>query len=215
MLLHIFSDQLGDGILTWLDDILGYAEDEAALLTLLDKVLARCESYGLKLHAKKCTFFSTEVKWGGRIISAQGVKHCPERVQGLVDMQLPRTGAGLQQFLCAVNWMRQSIPEYTRISAVLYDALGLAAKVGGSRKKKMLANVDLVDVAWGAQETAGFEDVRQALLRMVPLAYPSPSSEVCLYSDASQDFWGAVVTHWSRTKSNCLWRSNITSRLVF
>ncbi|KAE9073862.1 hypothetical protein PF010_g24905 [Phytophthora fragariae] len=102
-------------------------------------------------------------------------------------MQLPRTGADLQQFLCAANWMRQSIPEYTRISAVLYDALERAAKVSGSRKKKMLAKVNLVDAAWGAQETAGFEDVRQALLRMAPLAHSSPSSEVCFYSDASQD----------------------------
>ncbi|KAE8907530.1 hypothetical protein PF005_g17564 [Phytophthora fragariae] len=100
-------------------------------------------------------------------------------------MQLPQTGADLQQFLCASNWMRQSIPEYTRISAVLYDALERAAKVSGSRKKKILGKINLVDVAWGAQETAGFEDVRQALLRMVPLAHPSPSSEVCLYSDAS------------------------------
>ncbi|GMF22827.1 unnamed protein product [Phytophthora fragariaefolia] len=109
-------------------------------------------------------------------------------------MQLPRTRADLQQFLCAVNWMRQSIPEYTRISAVLYDALERAAIVSGSRKKKMLAKVDLVDVSWGAQETAGFVDIRQALLRMVPLTHSSPSSEVCLYSDANQDFWGAVVT---------------------
>ncbi|KAE8992472.1 hypothetical protein PR001_g20930 [Phytophthora rubi] len=72
---EIFGDLLGDGILAWLDDILGYAENEEALLVLLDKVLARCESYGLKLHAKKCAFFATEVKWCGRIISAQGAQN--------------------------------------------------------------------------------------------------------------------------------------------
>jgi hypothetical protein len=103
-----FGDLIGDGILAWLDDILGYAEDEEALLTLLDKVLSRCESYGLKLHAKKCALFVTEVKWSGRIISTHGVKHCPERMQGLVEMQLPRTGVDLKQFLCAANWIRQS-----------------------------------------------------------------------------------------------------------
>lgn len=48
---EIFSDLLGNGILAWLDDILGYAESEEALLHLLDQVLARCEAYGLKLHA--------------------------------------------------------------------------------------------------------------------------------------------------------------------
>jgi hypothetical protein len=54
----------------------------------------------------------------------------------------------------------------------------------------MLAKVHLANVAWGAQEVAAFNDVRQALLQMVPLAHPSPPSK----SVCSQDFWGAVVT---------------------
>ncbi|KAE9329883.1 hypothetical protein PF008_g15840 [Phytophthora fragariae] len=76
---EIFGDLLGNGILCWLDDILGYAADATALMELLDKVLARCEKYGLKLHAKKCQFFATDVKWCGKLISTQKVRHCPER----------------------------------------------------------------------------------------------------------------------------------------
>ncbi|GMF21195.1 unnamed protein product [Phytophthora fragariaefolia] len=93
---EIFGDLLGNGILCWLDDILGYAADTTALMELLDKGLARCEEYGLKLHAKKCRFFATEVKWCGKLISAQGVRHCPERVDGLIDTPLPRTAGELQ-----------------------------------------------------------------------------------------------------------------------
>ncbi|KAE9339727.1 hypothetical protein PF008_g11435 [Phytophthora fragariae] len=29
---------------------------------------------------------------------------------------------------------------------------------------------------------------------MVPLAHPDASKEVCLYCDASQEFWGAICT---------------------
>jgi hypothetical protein len=181
-------------MLAWLDDILGYTESEEALLEVLDKVLERCAAYGLKLHAKKCQFFATEVNWCGRIISAAGVKHCPERVQSLVEMHLPQTAGDLQQYLCAASWMRQSIPEYTRITSCLYDALGRAAKLVGSHKKTPLAKVCLEDVSWGDDEIAGFEDVGTALLVMVPLAHPSPTADVCLYIDASQDFSGAVVT---------------------
>ncbi|GMF20223.1 unnamed protein product [Phytophthora fragariaefolia] len=107
-----FGDLLGNGILAWLDDILGYAESEDELPQQLDQVLARCEAYGLKLHAKKCDFFDIEVKWCGKMVSAAGVRHCPDRVQGLVDMQPPQTAGEQQQYLCAVNWMRQSIPAY-------------------------------------------------------------------------------------------------------
>jgi len=191
---EIFGDLLGDCMLAWLDDILGYAETEDGLLEVLEKVLDWCARFGLKLHAKKCTFFPTEVKWFGRIISADGVRHCPERVQGLVDMKQPRTAGELQQFVCAANWMRQSIPDYSRISDALYKVLERAAKVAGSRKKIHLTKVLLEDVAWGDTEIASFDGVRAALLKMVPLSHPSPTTDVCVYTDASKDFWGAAVT---------------------
>lgn len=142
---------------------------------------------------KKCQIFATEVKWCGRIISAEGVKHCPDRVQGLIDMQPPQTAAELQQYLCATNWMRQSTQEYTRIAAPLYSTLERAAKIAGSRKNK-LVKVRLSDAEWSDKDVATFGDVRRALLKMVPLDYPKPTTELCLHTDASQDFLGAVVT---------------------
>ncbi|KAE9083679.1 hypothetical protein PF006_g26638 [Phytophthora fragariae] len=191
---EIFGDRLGNGILAWLDDILGYAESEDELLQLLDQVLVRCEAYGLKLHAKKCEFFEIEVKWCGKMVSAAGVRHCPDRGQGLVEMQPPQTAGDLQQFLCAMNWMRQSIPEYNRLTAGLYAVLEEAMKTAGSRKKVKLAKFPLDQISWGDPQLADLAAVKAALLKMVPLAHPSPTAAVCLYTDASQDSWGAVAT---------------------
>ncbi|KAJ0392197.1 hypothetical protein ATCC90586_010566 [Pythium insidiosum] len=191
---EIFGDLLGHGVLCWLDDILGYAKDEEALLDLLEAVLRRSAKYGLKLHAKKCVFFAREVKWCGKVVSAEGVRHCPERIQGLVDMPLPGTAADLQQFLCAVNWMRQSLPRFNELTAGLYQLLEAAMTAAASRKKAQLARIRLNDVGWTEQHRVQLDAVRQALLGMVPLAHPSPTADVCLYTDASQDYWGAVVT---------------------
>ncbi|GMF49472.1 unnamed protein product [Phytophthora fragariaefolia] len=93
---EIFGDLLGNGILEWLDHILGYADFGNELLQLLDQVLARCEACELKLHAKKCDFFEIEVKWCGKMVPAVGVRHCPDRVQGLVEMQPPQMAGYLQ-----------------------------------------------------------------------------------------------------------------------
>ncbi|GMF60741.1 unnamed protein product [Phytophthora fragariaefolia] len=102
---EIFGDLIGNGIYCWLDDIPGDAKDAESLMVLLDQVLERCEKYGLKLHATKCRFYATQIQWCGKKISANGVRHCPDRIQGLGDMPMPRTAADLQQFLCAENWM--------------------------------------------------------------------------------------------------------------
>lgn len=114
----VFGDYLYHGVMCWLDDILGYDSSESGLLKLLERVLRRCAEYGLKLHPKKCSFFTRKVKWCGRMISGEGISHCPERIAGLVDMPMPATAADLQQFLCAVNWMRTSIPDYAKRTKV-------------------------------------------------------------------------------------------------
>ncbi|KAF0707227.1 hypothetical protein AaE_013712 [Aphanomyces astaci] len=106
---ELFGDMLMHGLLGWLDDLLGYAENTDDLLRLLRQVLTVCQTYGLKLHPGKCTFFTTKTVWCGKEISADGVAHAPGRVQGLCDLEPPQTAADLQQFLCATNWMRANI----------------------------------------------------------------------------------------------------------
>ena len=132
----IFGDMLYEDLLAWLDDALGYSETQEGLMVTLERLLARCREYGLKLHPDKCCFYDVQAKWCGKIISAAGVAHCPERVAGLVDMQTPTNAGELQQFLCAVNWMRANIPEYAEKTSVLYKVLEDAMKVAQSRKKK-------------------------------------------------------------------------------
>ncbi|ETV94752.1 hypothetical protein H310_11714 [Aphanomyces invadans] len=58
----IFKDVLYRGVLAWLDDILGYASTEDALLDILDRGLQACASSDLKLHPNKCSFFLKRAK---------------------------------------------------------------------------------------------------------------------------------------------------------
>ena len=99
----VFGDLMYEKLLAWLDDMLGFAPTPLELMNVLDAVLKRCEAFGLKLHPGKCQFYVTRAKWCGKMISADGIAHCPDRVAGLVNMQMPTTGGDLQQLLCAVN----------------------------------------------------------------------------------------------------------------
>ncbi|GMF40580.1 unnamed protein product [Phytophthora fragariaefolia] len=125
-------------VLVWLDDVLGFAKSPEGLLDVLEAFLQRCEQFGLKLHPRKCHFFMQKASWCGNVISADGVAHSPERVQGLVEMASPRTAGNLQHFLCAVGWMRQNIPQLTALTSDLHVLLDIAAKSVGSRKKTKL-----------------------------------------------------------------------------
>ncbi|KAH9128004.1 hypothetical protein LEN26_009174 [Aphanomyces euteiches] len=163
---------------SWLDDILGYSPTVDGLLDVLES----------------CSFYMTTAKWCGELISAKGISHCPERIAGLSDLATPRTAAQLQQFLCAANWMRASLPMYTALVDPLMRILDVAAKSVASRKQRKLEKVFLADFGWSDVHTRCFANIKAALSAMVPLGHPSASDIVCLFADASNDFWGSIVT---------------------
>ena len=183
-----------DRILQWLDDLLGHASTVKELLELLRQFFAICKEFGMKLHAKKCQFFKKEVVWCGRLISGDGIKYDPRNLSGLISMQPPTNGAELQQFVCASNWMRQCIPEFTRIIAPLHELLELVYKTANSRTKRRAARISLSSTNWGDMEQQSFDDVKNALLHTCKLAHPDPKKALCLFTDASDAHWSAFLT---------------------
>ncbi len=190
----IMAPVLNNGVKVWLDDVLGYARNEEELLDRLEQVLKRCAQFGLKLHPEKCNFFKKSVKWCGRVISASGMTHCPIRIEGLVAMELPTTAAELQQFMCACNWMRASIPRYNELVHELSKLLEVCMSKCGSRKKTKLDKVELKDLGWTKVHEEAIAGLKKALVDMIPMAHPNDESDVCVYTDASQDHWGAIIT---------------------
>ncbi|KAH9097760.1 hypothetical protein Ae201684P_001236 [Aphanomyces euteiches] len=174
----MFGEVRFRGSLAWLDDLLGSAKTVASLFDLLDQ----------------CHFYLAEAEWCGKIFSAAGVTHSPRRIQGLIDLALPTTATDLKQFVCATNWMCASIPDYNKLIDPLRRLLDVAEKAAGSSKKKALARVALSLVGWSQDHAACFEDVKAALANVVPLSHPRSDMEVCVLTDASDKFCGAVAT---------------------
>ena len=54
--------------------------------------------------------------------------------------------ADLQYYLCAQNWMRSSIPEYSPLVATWADLYEQSMKSVNSRKKPDLVQVNMSDV---------------------------------------------------------------------
>jgi hypothetical protein len=188
------ADLMATNIMAWVDDIIIYAKSVGDMMDILRRVLQRCLEYGLKLHPEKCEFFSSEVTWCGRVFSEAGISHDPARIQGIVDMSPPQTGAELQQLLGAAGWMRASIPRFSSLTAPLVDCLEVACQKAGSRNSIKLKTVTLAECDWGPPEISAFEDLKQALIHMVPLATPDPDKIVLVSTDASQTHWSVMVT---------------------
>jgi hypothetical protein len=130
--------------------------------------------------------YAAVVRWCGRLVSGTGVRFDPRRIQGLLEMAAPETRADLQQFVCAVTWMRTSIPSFVDLISPLQDLLeSLYAHAGGRRTKTAAARVPLSKVGWTGTHAKVFEECKDALSAAATLAHPAAHKRACLYTGAS------------------------------
>jgi hypothetical protein len=106
-------------MLSWLDDLLLHAKSVDGLLENLKEFFFLCRENNLKIHPGNCILFASERRWCGRVLSGLGVRFDPRRTQGLLEITMPTTIAYLQQFVCALKWMRMSIPAIAQLIAPL------------------------------------------------------------------------------------------------
>ncbi len=191
----IFRDMLFKNLAVWLDDIALAASDEDELFRVLERFYGLCDEFGIKLSVPKSTFFKREVKWCGRLIGAAGVRFDPRRIDALKAMAPPTTVADLLQFLAAVNWMRQAIPDHDYLVAPLVELQNavIARTDAKSRSKVTTRRLKLGD-EWTAVHDACFRDVVQALANMVTLSHIDDAKKICVFTDASDEFWSALIT---------------------
>lgn len=123
----------------------------------------------------------------------------PRHLQSLIDMRRPTTANQLQQFLCATNWMRTSIPEYSKKISPLHELMECCYKKAGKRTKRSVAKISLVGL-WGAKHDDAICNVKNHLAHAVSLAHPKDNRDLCLFTDASDAHWAAVLTQVEKTQ---------------
>lgn len=185
-----FRDMLHRSVLTWIDDVLLHATTARLYLVELRRFLIILRERNLKLNAFKCKLFAKRVVWCGKVIDGKGVQHDPSRLAALRSMQLPPTGAALQHFLCALNWLRDSMIDYSRTTAGLQAKLEAVMAVRGRRKAQLTG----AKLSWTEEEVVAFQDVLRMVERSCKLAFPDNDATLCMFTDASKTGWALIVT---------------------
>jgi hypothetical protein len=132
-----------------------------------------------------------EVLW--KLITKDGVLFDSKNMEALQIMQEPQNGAGLVQYVAAVNWMRSAIPNYSKRVASLQAALAKVFEGNSRRTKKAAAAVSLLHL-WVPEEQAAFKDLQAAIMESMTLAFPDPDKRICVLTDASDRFFAGLVT---------------------
>ncbi|GFX31803.1 transposon Tf2-11 polyprotein [Trichonephila clavipes] len=148
----------------------------------LRTIFQRLSSYGLKLNISKCVFGVTELIFLGHLITPDGIKPLPEKVQAVLDYKQPETVGSLRKFLGLLNFYRRFLPKAAEQQYLLSEFSK------GSKGKK-----DSKPLNWSSEAITAFQRCKQALADAALLAHPSPSAPLALHVDASDYAIGGAL----------------------
>ena len=189
----LFSD-LREWLKAWLDDFALHHSTEAGMLDVLRQFLEICRLKNLRVSIPKSHLFQRELKWCGRIISEEGVQYDPKHFDGIVNCSLPVTAGKLCEYVHCAGWMSQGIPEFAKRIAPLRSLLEVAYKKSGKRTKKSISKIYLSTIGWNQEHADAFLDIQTQLREQLKLAHRDKEKKLCIYTDASDRYWAAVVT---------------------
>ena len=173
----IFSDLLDVHVIIYLDDILIYSDNPADHRKHVREVLRRLRKHGLYARPDKCRFSSDSVEYLGFILSKEGLKMDPSKVQTIQDWPEPRKVKDIQSFLGFANFYRRFISEYSDIVIPLTRL---------TRK----------GVPWNFSDDArnSFNTLKSAFISAPVLTHWVPDRPIIVETDASDYALGAILS---------------------
>lgn len=190
----IVNNALRKALLYWLHDALLHHTGVEDLLKSVQTLFGMCARYNIKLHPAKCILYVTSIRGCGRLVSSDGTRFDPRRMEGLVNMESPTYGSDLQQFLCALQWLKHGIPQFTELVSPLHKLMELLYAHVGKRTKRAVTYLRLEDFGWNDSYEQVFKMCKDALINQVTIAHRDEEKLLCIYTDASDSVWSGILT---------------------
>jgi hypothetical protein len=95
----VLAGLLWEEVLGYIDDIIIFSRTWESHLATLEQVLQRLETAGLTLKLPKCHFARRELAFLGFVVSAEGVRKDPAKIEAIRTMEAPASAKQLRTFL--------------------------------------------------------------------------------------------------------------------
>ena len=182
----VLADHIAAGYcLVYCDDIAIYSASADPMVHLqhVEAVLASLREHQLLAKGAKCEFMRQEAEFLGFLVSGEGVRPLPSKIEAVLQIPAPETVSHVRSFLGMCNFFRAHLPSFSEVSAPLTDLL--KGSVNGRQR-----------VAWTLACDHAFAELKVLLTSAPLLRHFDPSLRTAVHVDASQNAVGAVLLQW-------------------
>ncbi|GKB27895.1 reverse transcriptase domain-containing protein [Tanacetum coccineum] len=94
-----FEKQIGRNLEVYVDDLVIKIRTECEILRDIKETFHNLRNINMKLNSKKCTFGAEEGAFLGHVVSMQGIKACPEKVEAVDNAQIIHISMALFMYI--------------------------------------------------------------------------------------------------------------------
>jgi len=163
-------------VVVFIDDILVYSETEAKHDEHLYTVLQVLREKELYAKFSKCEFWLREVTFLGHVVSAEGIRVDPRKIEAILEWKPPRSVLEIRSFLGLAGYYRRFVEGFSVMAAPLTKLI---------RKG--------VPFVWTEKQQEAFERLKKVLTEAPVLIQPESGKDFTVYSDASHVGLGCVL----------------------
>lgn len=165
-----------EGVGSSMDDVLIHAKTEKELNGITETVLSRIQTAGLKLNKETCLFNQTSVKFLGHLVTQEGLKAAPEKLDAVKRLTCPKNRLHLQRVLGTITYLGKFIKNLSAITEPL--------------RRLLVKDVEWI---WDVEQETSFQKIKELMISHPVLAFYDVKAKVTLSVDTSSKAYGAVL----------------------
>ncbi|KAA3466562.1 DNA/RNA polymerases superfamily protein [Gossypium australe] len=162
MMNRVFQPYLDRCVVVFIDDILVYSKSE--------------EEYDAHLRIVLQILREKEVTFLGHVVSAEGIRVDPRKIEAVLDWKPPRSVAEIRSFLGLAGYYRRFVKGFSSVAAPLTKLLWKG-----------------VLFVWSDKQQESFEKLKRILTEAPVLIQPKKRKEFVIYCDALHTGLGCVL----------------------